>query len=112
MTLRQDGIRHMLDYALHDGQFFLERTAWNPGSCKRLTAVWISLLPSLTRGVNYSGHTSHVATTYYAIGSTDDLPGTNRNDIHEFMNVSDRWIAFLGFDDQHHSCWVSYECVK
>ncbi|KAK9364533.1 hypothetical protein V1509DRAFT_636059 [Lipomyces kononenkoae] len=42
-----------------------------------------------------SGHSSHVATTYYAIG-TDDLPCTNRNDVHEFMNVSDRWIRFLG----------------
>ncbi|KAK9251347.1 hypothetical protein V1507DRAFT_464910 [Lipomyces tetrasporus] len=34
-------------------------------------------------------------TTYYAIG-TDDLPETNRNDVHEFMNVSDGWIAVLG----------------
>ncbi|KAK9334392.1 P-loop containing nucleoside triphosphate hydrolase protein [Lipomyces starkeyi] len=42
-----------------------------------------------------SGHTTHIATTYYAVG-TDDLPGTNRNDVHEFMNVSDRWISFLG----------------
>ncbi|KAK9242704.1 hypothetical protein V1506DRAFT_444626, partial [Lipomyces tetrasporus] len=41
-----------------------------------------------------SGHTTHVATTYYAIG-TDDLPHTNRNDLQEFLNVSDRWIQFL-----------------
>ncbi|KAK9342493.1 P-loop containing nucleoside triphosphate hydrolase protein [Lipomyces starkeyi] len=38
-----------------------------------------------------SGHTSHIATTYYAVGT-----GANRNDVHEFMNVSDRWISFLG----------------
>ncbi|KAK9364493.1 hypothetical protein V1509DRAFT_636197 [Lipomyces kononenkoae] len=42
-----------------------------------------------------SGHTSHVATTYYAIG-TDDLPSANKNDVQEFLNVSDRWIQFLG----------------
>ncbi|KAK9430263.1 hypothetical protein V1505DRAFT_356051 [Lipomyces doorenjongii] len=41
------------------------------------------------------GHTSHVATTYYAIG-TDDLASTNRNDVQEFMNVLDRWIRLLG----------------
>ncbi|KAK9481695.1 P-loop containing nucleoside triphosphate hydrolase protein [Lipomyces starkeyi] len=42
-----------------------------------------------------SGHTTHIATTYYAVG-TDDLPGANRNDVHEFMNVSDTSISFLG----------------
>ncbi|KAK9489025.1 hypothetical protein V1508DRAFT_436151 [Lipomyces doorenjongii] len=42
-----------------------------------------------------SGHTTHIATTYYAVG-TDDIPGVNRNDVHEFINISDRWISFLG----------------
>ncbi|KAK9247035.1 P-loop containing nucleoside triphosphate hydrolase protein [Lipomyces tetrasporus] len=42
-----------------------------------------------------SGHSSRMAITHYAI-SDQDLPSTNRYDVHVFMLVSEAWFELLG----------------
>ncbi|KAK9241528.1 hypothetical protein V1506DRAFT_525349 [Lipomyces tetrasporus] len=42
-----------------------------------------------------SGHSSRMAVTHYAI-SDQDLPSTNRYDVHVFMLVSEAWFELLG----------------
>ncbi|KAK9491457.1 hypothetical protein V1508DRAFT_208839, partial [Lipomyces doorenjongii] len=42
-----------------------------------------------------SGHSTHMAVTHYAV-SDQDLPSTNRYDVHVFMLVSEAWFKVLG----------------
>ncbi|KAK9357690.1 hypothetical protein V1504DRAFT_436513 [Lipomyces starkeyi] len=42
-----------------------------------------------------SGHSTQMAVTHYAV-SDQDLPSTNRYDVHVFMLVSEAWLKVLG----------------
>ncbi|KAK9349614.1 hypothetical protein V1523DRAFT_336970, partial [Lipomyces doorenjongii] len=48
-----------------------------------------------------SGHSSQMAVSHYAI-SDQDLPSTNRYDVHAFMLVSEAWFHFLGEESPVH----------
>ncbi|KAK9357358.1 hypothetical protein V1504DRAFT_72661 [Lipomyces starkeyi] len=48
-----------------------------------------------------SGHSSQMAVSHYAI-SDQDLPSTNRYDVHAFMLVSEAWFRFLGEESPVH----------